>query len=148
MLKQILSEIDSDYVTCNLIPNVVDICIVTDRTYFIKIKSNADKISESHTSKLKAVARVAQAEPVILSNKASSSHLKKGVVYQRKGVRVVHPHTLKDLVDDKPMTYADRGGHKMYMDPHKLRRARLQCEFTLSDLAEKVGVTTVLTLRT
>lgn len=147
MLNQLLSELDFEHVTCDLIPNVVDICIVSDRTYFIKIKSNADKVSESHTSKLRAVARVAQAEPVILSNKASSFPLKKGVIYRRRGVNVIHPKTLKDLVDDNQMVYADRGGHKMYIDSEKLKTARLHFDFTLSNLAEKVGVSTEMVRR-
>ncbi len=140
MFDKISEGIRAEHVLCGIRPNAFDLCIVDTRVLFVKIKPNADKITPEQARELKAVSRLADAEPIMLSSKSGSRALCDGVVYTRRNVPVLTLETLQDYIDQKPLAYADRGGAKLILDPDNLRMVRGELGLSRQHVGDFVGV--------
>ncbi len=125
---------------CDISPNSFDLCLVYQRIVFVKFRPNADKLMKDHAEKLRAVSRVAKADPIVVSLKSGSESLEDGVVYTRREVPVITPATLKDYLEGDSLAKADKGGFTAEIDHKKFKLQISSQGLSKAQLSKELGV--------
>ena len=108
----------------------------------LKVLINVDGFSSQQALEIKKLARTFLASPLIVGFKSKTEPLEEDVVYERHGIPVVAPETLRNMVVDEvyPEILADRGGYYVNIDGHLLSEVREKENLSLKDLADVAHV--------
>ncbi|MGV8143611.1 MAG: transcriptional regulator [Methanothermobacter sp.] len=104
----------------------------------LKVLINVDGFSNQQAQEIKRLAKTFLASPLIVGFKSKAEQLEEDVVYERHGIPVVAPETLRNMVadDEYPEILADRGGYYVNIDGEILKEVRERENFSMKDLAD------------
>lgn len=104
----------------------------------LKVLINVDGFSSQQALEIKKIARTFLASPLIVGFKSKTEPLEEDVVYERHGIPVVAPETLRNMVVDEvyPEVLADRGGYYVKIDGNVIKEVREKNNLSLKDLAD------------
>jgi putative transcriptional regulator len=108
----------------------------------MKVLVNVDGFSATHAQEIKRVARTFLASPLLVGLKSKNEILEEDVVYERHGIPVIAPTTLRNIVVEEifPEIFADRGGYFVQIDGQIVKELREQQNLSLKDLADQAHV--------
>jgi putative transcriptional regulator len=108
----------------------------------LKVLINVDGFSNQQALEIKRLARTFLASPLVVGFKSKTEPLEEDVVYERHGIPVVAPETLRNMVADEvyPEILADRGGYYVNIDGELLKEMREREKLSLKDLADTAHV--------
>lgn len=108
----------------------------------LKVLINVDGFSGPQAQEIKKVAQNFLAYPLIVGFKSKNEPLEEDVVYERHGIPVVAPETLRNIVVDEvyPEILADRGGYFVQIDGNIIKEIRERNNLSLKDLADLAHV--------
>ncbi len=104
----------------------------------LKVLINVDGLSNIHAQEIKKVAQTFLGSPLIVGLKSKTEPLEEDVVYERHGIPVIAPETLRNMVVDEvyPEILADRGGYFVPIDGNVIKEIREKENLSLKDLAD------------
>jgi putative transcriptional regulator len=104
----------------------------------LKVLINVDGFSSQQAMEIKRLAQTFFASPLIVGYKSKTEPLEEDVVYERHGIPVVAPETLRNMVVDQvyPEILADRGGYYVQIDGSVIKEVREKQNLSLKDLAD------------
>ncbi len=149
MKNSLVSEVASLFsrkgfqvVSCDGMQSSFDVLAKSEDTLFlVKVLSNIEGLTPEKSNELKKVSSILDATPLIVGERIKSTNLELGVLYERYGLHVVSPKTLKNLlVDEAPKTYAIRGNYCVRLNPKRLAQIRSDSGLTQDALAKCLGV--------
>ncbi|MFX0138159.1 MAG: transcriptional regulator [Candidatus Hodarchaeota archaeon] len=119
-----------------------DLTARKERLLFIKCLLNVDNFKQSQKNELKLISNMFIGSPVLIGERNKHREMENGVVYNKSGIPTLSFSTFQDLVlnDIIPYIYARRGGFFVKINETKFETERSELDFSLSELAEKVGV--------
>ncbi len=108
----------------------------------MKVLVNVDGFSAAHAQEIKRVARTFLASPLLVGLKSKNEILEEDVVYERHGIPVIAPTTLRNIVVEEiyPEIFADRGGYFVQINGQVVKEVREQKNLSLKDLADQAHV--------
>ena len=108
----------------------------------MKVLVNVDGFSAAHAEEIKRVARIFLASPILVGLKSKNEILEEDVVYERHGIPVITPSTLRNIVVEEiyPEIFADRGGYYVQIDGQIIKDLREEQNLSLQDLAYQAHV--------
>jgi putative transcriptional regulator len=108
----------------------------------LKVLINVDGFSSQQAQEIKRLARTFLASPLIVGFKSKTEPLEEDVVYERHGIPVVAPETLRNMVVDEvyPEVLAGRGGYYVNINGEILKEVRERENLSLKDLADVAHV--------
>ncbi len=108
----------------------------------LKVLINIDGFTGQQAEEIKKVASSILASPLVVGVKSKHDYLEEDVVYERHGIPVIAPETLRNMIVDEiyPEVFADRGGYFVEVDGEVIREARERDNLSLKDLADKAHV--------
>jgi putative transcriptional regulator len=108
----------------------------------MKVLINVDGFSAAHAQEIKRVARTFLASPVLIGIKSKNEVLEEDVVYERHGIPVIAPTTLRNIVVEEiyPEIFADRGCYYVEIDGQIVKYVRESQIISLKDLADLAHV--------
>lgn len=108
----------------------------------LKVLINVDGFSSQQAQEIKRLAKTFLASPLVVGFKSKTEPLEEDVVYERHGIPVVAPETLRNMVVDDvyPEVLADRGGYYVNIDGEILKEVRERENLSLKDLADVAHV--------
>lgn len=108
----------------------------------LKVLINIDGFTGQQAEEIKKVASTILASPLVVGVKSKHEYLEEDVVYERHGIPVIAPETLRNMIveDIYPEVFADRGGYFVEVDGNAIREARERENLSLKDLADKAHV--------
>ncbi len=103
----------------------------------LKVFTNVDGLSNIHAQEIKKLAQTFLGSPLIIGLKSKTEPLEEDVVYERHGIPVIAPETLRNMVVDEvyPEVLADRGGYYVPIDGNVIKEIREKENLSLKDLA-------------
>ena len=104
----------------------------------LKFLINVDGLTNIHAQEIKKVAQTFLGSPLIVGLKSKTEPLEEDVVYERYGIPVIAPETLRNMVVDEiyPDILADRGGYYVPIDGNIIKEIREKENLSLKDLAD------------
>jgi putative transcriptional regulator len=119
--------------------------IIARRGSFIlmlKFLLNIDGLSEERAGDLKHLSSLFSAYPLLIGRKTRHFKMDDGVLYGRYGLNAVTIRTFEDVIsqDQYPVVISSRGGYYVKLDRERLKRARMEQNVSVGELAEQVGV--------
>lgn len=104
----------------------------------LKVLINVEGFSSQQAQEIKRLARTFLASPLIVGFKSKTEPLEEDVVYERHGIPVVAPETLRNMVVDEvyPEVLAGRGGYYVNINGEILKEVRERENLSLKDLAD------------
>lgn len=104
----------------------------------LKVLINVDGFSNQQALEIKKIAQSILASPLIIGLKSKTEPLEEDVVYERHGIPVIAPETLRNMVVDEvyPEVLADRGGYYVQIDGEIIKEIRERENLSLKDLAD------------
>lgn len=104
----------------------------------LKVLINVDGLSNIHAQEIKKVAQTFLGSPLIIGLKSKTELLEEDVVYERHGIPVIAPETLRNMIVDDvyPEVLADRGGYYVPIDGNIIKEIREKENLSLKDLAD------------
>ena len=113
-----------------------------DKTLLIKVLVNIDALRKDSALELKRVGLAFRATPIVVGLKSKAFNLQDGIVYDRYGINALTVNTLNSVLEDKlPSVRYFKGRQSVELDHDELREKRKALDFSLTDLADKIGVT-------
>ncbi|MAG20266.1 hypothetical protein CL618_02435 [archaeon] len=109
------------------------------KVLLIKILEDANSISIETINEMKKLAKVIQASPLILSQKAGFK-LQNEVVYQRYGINTINFNTFNNSFSKSLFINSNKSGFAIKIIGKKLKEKREQKDFSLSNLASKLSI--------
>ena len=108
----------------------------------LKVLINIDGFTGQQAEEIKKVASTFLASPLIVGLKSKHEYLEEDVVYERHGIPVIAPETLRNMITEEiyPEVFADRGGYFVQVDGEAIKEAREREELSLKELADKAHV--------
>ena len=108
----------------------------------LKVLINIDGFTGQQAEEIKKVASTILASPVVVGVKSKYEYLEEDVVYERHGIPVIAPETLRNMIVDDiyPEVFADRGGYFVEVDGDAIKEARERENLSLKDLANQAHV--------
>jgi putative transcriptional regulator len=108
----------------------------------LKVLINVDGFSGEQAQEIKKLAQTFLASPLIVGVKSKNEILEEDVVYERHGIPVIAPETLRDIVVEEvyPEVLADRGGYYVQMDGNIIKEVRERENLSLKELADAAHV--------
>lgn len=108
----------------------------------LKVLINVDGFSGEQAQEIRKLAQTFLASPLIVGVKSKNEVLEEDVVYERHGIPVIAPETLRDIVVDEvyPEVFADRGGYYVQMDGNIIKEVRERENLSLKELADVAHV--------
>ena len=108
----------------------------------LKVLINVDGFTGQQAEEIKKVAGTILASPVVVGVKSKYEYLEEDVVYERHGIPVIAPETLRNMIVDDiyPEVFADRGGYFVEVDGDAIKEARERENLSLKDLANQAHV--------
>ncbi|MFA5613288.1 MAG: transcriptional regulator [Methanoculleus sp.] len=128
---------------CNIRPRSFDLITKKgDTLVIIKVVPHIDSVSADIAWDLDLIARLLDATPLIVGERARDVELERGVVYIRYGLFAISPETLFDYFVEglSPLVYASPGGLYVKIKGDLLHEVRVRSRMSLGDLASKLGV--------
>ena len=113
-----------------------------DITLLLKAFYNIDALKYHSAREMKLIAKLLEANPIVVGEKSRESRLERGVVYSRHSIPIVNLATFYDffLRGIYPMVYSAPGGYYVSLHGELMREIRRQKNISLGELAKKVGV--------
>ncbi|MFP4115915.1 MAG: helix-turn-helix domain-containing protein [Candidatus Aenigmatarchaeota archaeon] len=138
-LKRFLEE--RGYDTFEYFRGCFDLAAKREKLLLIKVLGNVDSFKEGQARDLKVLTESLSASAIITGERTRKEKLKEGIIYERFGIPVLHPETLKNTVKgNHPTKFRSRGGTFGKIDPERLKDFRKRKNLTQEELAEKLGV--------
>ena len=108
----------------------------------LKVLINIDGFTGQQAEEIKKVASTILASPLVVGVKSKYEYLEEDVVYERHGIPVIAPETLRNMIVDGiyPEVFADRGGYFVEVDGNAIKEAREKENLSLKDLANRTHV--------
>ena len=108
----------------------------------LKVFINVDGLSNIHAQEIKKLAQTFLGSPLIIGLKSKTEPLEEDVVYERHGIPVIAPETLRNMVVDEvyPEVLADRGGYYVPINGNVIKEIREKENLSLKDLANLAHV--------
>lgn len=108
----------------------------------LKVLINIDGFTGEQAEEIKKVASTILASPLVVGLKSKHEYLEEDVVYERHGIPVIAPETLRNMIveDIYPEVFADRGGYFVQVDGDAIKEAREKENLSLKDLATHAHV--------
>ena len=108
----------------------------------LKVLVNIDGFTGQQAEEIKKVASSILASPLVIGVKSKQEYLEEDVVYERHGIPVIAPETLRNMIVDEiyPEIFADRGGYFVKVNGDMIREVREKDNLSLKDLADKAHV--------
>jgi len=108
----------------------------------LKVLINIDAFTGQQAEEIKKVASTFLASPLVVGVKSKYEYLEEDVVYERHGIPVVAPETLRNMITEEiyPEVFADRGGYFVQVDGEAIQEARERENLSLKELADKAHV--------
>jgi len=108
---------------------------------FVKIIKNIDSLTENTAKNLSNISYIFNARLIVVGKYTRLGALKNFIIYKRFGISCMTPKSLEHLLQGEvPIIECLRGGQFIYIDPIKLRYARIKKGLTQKKLAEMVNV--------
>ncbi|MHA1379846.1 MAG: transcriptional regulator [Candidatus Helarchaeota archaeon] len=119
-----------------------DLTARKDRLLFIKCLLNVDNFQDRQKNELKTFSHMFTGQPILIGERNKHREMEKGVVYTKSGIPTVHYNTFKQIIlyDILPLIYSRQGGKFVKIDSVSFEKERSDQEFSLAELARKVGV--------
>lgn len=113
-----------------------------DVTLLLKAFHNIDALKYSSAREMKLIARLLEANPLVVGEKSRENRLERGVVYSRHNIPIVNLATFYDFFvrGIYPMVYSAPGGYYVSLHGELMREVRKQRNLSLGELAKMVGV--------
>jgi len=105
----------------------------------IKILEDANSISIQTINEMKKLAKIIQASPLIISQKAGFK-LQPDVVYQRYGINTINFSTFNNSFSKPLFISSNKSGFNIKIIGKKLKEKRENKDFSLSNLASKLSI--------
>ncbi len=110
-------------------------------TIFIKIITNIDSLTENTAKNLCNISYSLNAYTIVVGIRTRLGKLKDGIIYKRFDVPCMNFESFKKFISGSiPSIESFRGGEFVYIDPIKLREARIKKGLTQEELADIIGV--------
>lgn len=108
----------------------------------LKVLINIDGFTGQQAEEIKKVASTILASPLVVGIKSKNEYLEEDVVYERHGIPVIAPETLRNMIieDIYPEVFADRGGYFVQVDGNVIKEARERGNLSLKELADQAHV--------
>lgn len=108
----------------------------------LKVLINIDGFTGQQAEEIKKVSSTFLASPLVVGLKSKHEYLEEDVVYERHGIPVIAPETLRNMIVEEiyPEVFADRGGYFVQVDGEAIKEARERENLSLKDLANKAHV--------
>ncbi|HEX3012890.1 MAG TPA: transcriptional regulator, partial [Methanobacterium sp.] len=108
----------------------------------LKVLINIDSFTGQQAEEIKKLASTLLASPLVVGVKSKYEYLEEDVVYERHGIPVVAPETLRNMITEEiyPEVFADRGGYFVQVDGEAIKEAREREDLSLKELADKAHV--------
>lgn len=111
------------------------------QTLLLKVLANIDALRPEAAFELKKLARIFKAAPLIIGERSKAFQLGEGVVYDRFGLNAVSLKTFNlMLAGEMPCVRYFKGKTSVELDSTELQKKRKQLNYSLTELAEKIGV--------
>ncbi len=108
---------------------------------FVKLIANIDSITENTAKKLINISYSLNSYSIVVGSHTRVGYLKDEIIYKRFGVPCMNIKTFEEFIKGNiPNVESFRGGEFVYIDPIKLRNARMKRGFTQEELADIIGV--------
>jgi len=118
-----------------------DIAARREYLLLLKVLFNVDCISQETAYSLRSLAYFLSAYPLIVALRSTRFRLQDNIVYSRFFTSVVTPKLLESIIDNNfPSVKAAKGRHTVEIDTELLRKKRLENNYTLEQLAKKIGI--------
>jgi len=119
----------------------VDLLAKKNETYLLKILFNLDGLLEWHARSLQAMSHFLNSYPFVISMVTNRGRLEDDVIYIRFGLPAVTPKTFEKIVERKEKKkMAIKGKKVVEIDTKLLRERRIKLNFSLRELAKKIGI--------
>ncbi|MBI4177040.1 MAG: helix-turn-helix domain-containing protein [Candidatus Aenigmarchaeota archaeon] len=105
----------------------------------VKILTNVDSVTKSGAFRLSAAASSLDTTPVFVGVKTRKGAME-NCVYTRFGVPAVSLLGLREILQNRTLNYAERGGPVVYIDGEKMRQRREALGLSLGAVSRSVGV--------
>jgi len=108
----------------------------------LKVLINIDAFTGQQAEEIKKLSSAFLASPLVVGVKSKYEYLEEDVVYERHGIPVVAPETLRNMITEEiyPEVFADRGGYFVQVDGEAIQEARERENLSLKELADKAHV--------
>lgn len=108
----------------------------------LKVLINIDGFTGQQAEEIKKLASTFLASPLVVGVKSKYEYLEEDVVYERHGIPVIAPETLRNMITEEiyPEVFADRGGYFVQVDGEAIQEAREREDLSLKELADKAHV--------
>lgn len=111
------------------------------KVLLVKVLSNVEGLSRPKAIELKHLSSILDAVPLVIAERMKNSRLSNSIVYDRYGVHVLNPYTLREILDaGAPKAYSKRGNYLVQVDRQRLVDARKRLGLTQEALADKLGI--------
>jgi len=111
-------------------------------TLIIKVYFNIDAVRQEQALELLKLGKTFNAMALIIGEKTKMGELKKGEIYERHSIPVMTLGTFSSVLDSfAPSVRHFKGKTIVELDYNKLRGIRKKEDFSLEELAEKIGIT-------
>jgi putative transcriptional regulator len=110
-------------------------------TIIIKVYENIDSIRKGQGEELKKLAKLLNANCIIIGKKTKVFRLQNNTVYYRYDIPTMDLNTFESLLENRqPLVRYFKGKHIVDIDFEKLKFKRKQLEMEPEELAEQIGV--------
>ena len=110
-------------------------------TIFIKIITNIDGLTENTSRSLSNISYSLNAYAIVIGSRTRIGRLHDGIIYKRFDIPCTNAISFEKFMSGLELsTESFRGGEFVYIDPKKLRVARMKRGLTQDELANKIGV--------
>ena len=108
----------------------------------LKVLINIDGFTGQQAEEIKKLSSTFLASPLVIGVKSKHEYLEEDVVYERHGIPVIAPETLRNIIVEEvyPEVFADRGGYFVEVDGDAIKEARERGNLSLKELANQAHV--------
>jgi putative transcriptional regulator len=108
----------------------------------LKVLINIDGFTGQQAEEIKKISSTFLASPLVIGIKSKHEYLEEDVVYERHGIPVIAPETLRNIIVEEvyPEVFADRGGYFVEVDGDAIKEAREKENLSLKELANQAHV--------
>lgn len=116
-----------------------DMVAAGDSSFTIKIITNIDSVTRGEAMRLSAAAASLDTTPFFVGVR-TRKNLIEDSVYNRFGVPAVSLTGLHEILRNRSLSYAEKGGPVVYVDGEKMRNGRERLGLSLGAVSREVGV--------
>ena len=113
-----------------------------DKSFIIKVYLNVDSLEKQIADDLIKISKIFDAVPIVISFGDSRVRFSDRMIYFRFGIVVVTPSTFVSMIKDGHGfdSYVYKGKKLCYIDTNKLRELRVSKGYSLTKLANAIGI--------